>query len=55
MSEVLYFLVKELALLQPELETGLSELSEQFGKLRRLMFEPAAIQDHVVQVHEMDS
>jgi hypothetical protein len=30
MSEVLYFLLKELALFQAELETGFSELSEHF-------------------------
>jgi hypothetical protein len=52
MSEVSYFLLKILALLQIEISAGISEPMERFLRVEQVFLERAANQDHVVQVHE---
>jgi hypothetical protein len=52
MPEVPYFRLKELALLQIDLQAGFSELMEHFPQVEQVLLEHAANHDHVVQVYE---
>jgi hypothetical protein len=52
MPEVLYLLLKKLALLRIEFEAGFSGLLEHIPQVEQVLLKRAANHDHVVQVHE---
>jgi hypothetical protein len=52
MPEVLYCLLKELALLRIELSAGFAEKLEHFPHVKQVLLEHAANHNHTVQVQE---
>jgi acyl-CoA synthetase (NDP forming) len=52
MPEVLYFLLKKLALLQIKLKAGFSELVEHLPQVEQVLLEHAANHDHVVWLYD---